>query len=267
MVSEERGARRYESILITRENRVATITVNRPDKRNALNSIVRSEIPQALDLLRTDEECRVVVFTGEGDKAFIAGADINEFAQRTPLEQRAAMSGRVLFEEVADFPKPTIAMINGFALGGGCELALACDLRIAARSAKLGQPEIKLGLIPGGGGTQRLPRLVGFGHALRLIYTGDLIGAEEAERIGLVELVVEDGDLRARTMQIANTIAQHSPVALQLAKNAVRAALEAPLTAGLRHEREMFITAFGSEDKREGVAAFLEKRAADFKGR
>lgn len=257
----------FETLLVERADRIALVTVNRPDKRNALNTVVRRELVTAFDQLRADADTRVVILTGAGDKAFIAGADIAEFAQRTPLEQRAAMTGRVMFEEIADFPKPTIAMINGFALGGGCELALACDLRIAARSARLGQPEIKLGIIPGGGGTQRLPRLVGFGHALRLIYTGELITAEEAQRIGLVEIVTDDADLKPRTLELAKSIAAHSPVALQLAKSAVRAALEAPLSAGLRYERELFVSAFGSEDKREGVAAFLEKRAPDFRGK
>jgi enoyl-CoA hydratase len=257
----------FETLLVEQKERVAIVTVNRPDKRNALNSAVRRELVSAFEQLRSAADTRVVIITGAGDKAFVAGADINEFAQRTPLEQRDAMSSRVLFDEIADFPKPTIAMINGFALGGGCELALACDFRIAARSARLGQPEIKLGIIPGGGGTQRLPRLVGAGHALRLIYTGELIGAEEAQRIGLVEIVTDDADLRSRTMEIANTIAAHSPVALQLAKNAVRAAWEVPLSAGLRYERELFVTAFTSDDKREGVSAFLEKRTPEFRGK
>ena len=257
----------FETLLLERTDAVAIVTVNRPDKRNALNTTVRTEIVSALDQLRNDSAVRVVVFTGAGDKAFIAGADINEFAQRTPLEQRAVMTGRVLFEEIAEYPKPTIAMINGFALGGGCEVALACDIRIAGRSARLGQPEIKLGLIPGGGGTQRLPRLVGAGRALRLLFSGELIGSDEAERMGLVDLVVDDAALRERTMDLAGQIASHSPIALQLMKSAVRAALETPLSAGLRYERELFITAFSSEDKREGIAAFLEKRAAEFKGR
>ena len=257
----------FETLLLERTDAVAIVTVNRPDKRNALNTTVRTEIVSALDQLRNDSAVRVVVFTGAGDKAFIAGADINEFAQRTPLEQRAVMTGRVLFEEIAEYPKPTIAMINGFALGGGCEVALACDIRIAGRSARLGQPEIKLGLIPGGGGTQRLPRLVGAGRALRLLFSGELIGSDEAERMGVVDLVVDDAALRERTMDLAGQIASHSPIALQLMKSAVRAALETPLSAGLRYERELFITAFSSEDKREGIAAFLEKRAAEFKGR
>ena len=155
---------KFETLLLEISDRVATLTVNRPEKRNALNAAVRREFVEALDALRDDPEVRVLVVTGAGEKAFIAGADIGEFADRSPLEQRAAMEGRRLFEEIANFPKPTIAMLNGYALGGGCEVALACDLRIAARSAKLGQPEIRLGLIPGGGGTQRLPRLIGFGR-------------------------------------------------------------------------------------------------------
>jgi len=256
----------FETILLSIEDGVATITVNRPDKRNALNAAVRREIGSALDQIRDDTNVRVVVFTGAGEKAFIAGADIGEFTQRTPLEQRAVMSGAVVFETIAEFPKPTIAMINGFALGGGCELAIACDLRIAAYSARLGQPEIKLGIIPGGGGTQRLPRMIGPGQAMRLILTGELISAEEAARIGLVDLVVEDAELVPRTMDIARTMAQHSPVAVQLAKNAIRAALETPLSAGLRYERELFITAFASDDKREGISAFLEKRTPNFRG-
>ena len=257
----------YETLLVDIADRVATITINRPDKRNALNATVRRELIEALDALRDDGAVRVIVITGAGDKAFIAGADIGEFAQRTPLEQRAVMQERRVFDELAAYAKPTIAMINGFALGGGCEVAMACDIRVASRSAKLGQPEIRLGIIPGGGGTQRLPRLVGSGRALRLILTGDLIDAEEAARIGLVDVLVDDAELRAHTRQLAMTIAAHSPIALRLAKAAVNAALEAPLTAGLALERELFITAFASEDKREGVQAFLDKRAAEFTGR
>jgi enoyl-CoA hydratase len=256
----------FETLLLKVADQVATITINRPDKRNALNGAVRRELLQALDQLRGTDDARVVIITGAGDKAFIAGADIGEFAERTPVQQRAEMAERRIFEEVAQFPKPVIAMINGFALGGGCELALACDLRIAARSAKLGQPEIKLGIIPGGGGTQRLPRLVGVGNAMRLILTGELINADEAARLGLIDVLVEDADLRTRTLEIAKAMAAHSPLTLMLAKIAVRAAEETPLAAGLAFERELFITAFGSNDKREGVAAFLEKRTPNFTG-
>jgi enoyl-CoA hydratase len=257
----------YETLVIEIENRVATIVINRPEKRNALNATVRREVVEALDQLREDAEVRVVILTGAGERAFIAGADIGEFAERTPLEQRAAMEGRRLFEEIATFPKPTIAMINGFALGGGCEVALACDLRIAARSARLGQPEIRLGILPGGGGTQRLPRLIGVGRALRLIMTGEPVTAEEAERIGLVDQVVDDAELADRTGELARTLAGYSPVALRLIKDAVRATLEMPLSAGLQYERELFVTAFSSEDRTEGVSAFLEKRTPEFRGR
>ncbi len=257
----------YETLLLQIEDRIATVVVNRPDKRNSLNHIVRHELVDALDTLRAEAEARVVIITGAGDKAFIAGADIREFAERTPLEQREAMEGRRVFEAIAEFPKPTIAMINGYALGGGCEVALACDLRVAARSARLGQPEVKLGILPGGGGTQRLPRLVGYGRAMRMILTGEMIDAEEAERIGLVDLVVDDADLAPRTRDLARTLASYSPVALRLAKEAVRATLEMPLSAGLRFERELFVTAFSSDDKREGIQAFLEKREPAFHGR
>jgi enoyl-CoA hydratase len=257
----------FETLLVSAEKGIAVITVNRPDKRNALNAVVRRELVDALDSVRDREDVRVVIVTGAGDKAFIAGADIAEFAERTAIEQWQSMVGRRVFDEIASYPKPTIAMINGFALGGGCEVALACDLRVAARSARLGQPEIKLGILPGGGATQRLPRLVGFGKAMRLILTGEMIGAEEAERIGLVDLVVDDAELKARTFELAHTLATHSPVALQLAKAAVRMAVEAPLTSGLAYERESFTTAFASEDRLEGMRAFLEKRAPQFKGR
>lgn len=256
-----------ETLQVSVDEGVAVIVVNRPEKRNALNSMVRSELIGLLEAFRDHDEARVIIITGAGDKAFIAGADISEFADRTPVEQRAVMAERSVFQEIADFPKPVIAMINGFALGGGCELALACDIRIAARSAKLGQPEIKLGIIPGGGGTQRLPRLVGTGRALRMILTGEMIDAVEAERIGLVDAVVENDALHGTTIELAKAMAAHSPLTLRLAKAAVRAAEEMPMAAGLTYERELFITAFGSEDKREGVAAFLEKRAPAFRGR
>lgn len=252
---------------VDREGTIALLTIDRPDRRNALNARVRAELLAALDRLRGDDGIRVVVITGAGEKAFVAGADIGEFAERTPLEQREAMIGRRVFDEIAAFPKPVIAMINGWALGGGCELALACDLRVAADTARLGQPEINLGLIPGGGGTQRLPRLVGSGQAMRLILTGEIVDAEEARRIGLVDFVFPAAELRDRTREIADTIATRSPVALRAAKAAVRAAMEMPLGAGLVHETELFLTCFGSEDRKEGVDAFLQKRAPTFRGR
>jgi enoyl-CoA hydratase len=257
----------YELLRIERDGAVAVLTIDRPEKRNALSAQVRAELIAVLDELRDDDSVRVLVITGAGEKAFVAGADIGEFAQRTPLEQRAAMTGRRVFDEVAAYPKPVLAMINGLALGGGCELALACDVRLAADTAKLGQPEINLGIIPGGGGTQRLPRVVGTGQAMRLVLSGEIIGAAEALRIGLVDVVHPAAELRERTLEFARGIAGKSPVALRMAKSAVRAAAEMPLAAGLQYETEAFITCFGSDDKREGVAAFLEKRTAEFTGR
>jgi enoyl-CoA hydratase len=256
----------YGTLLLERDGAVAIVTINRPEKRNALNAQVRAELVAALDALRDDASVRVLVITGAGDKAFVAGADIGEFAERTPLQQRETMTGRRVFDEVAAYPKPVIAMVNGFCLGGGCELALACDIRVAADTARFGQPEINLGIIPGGGGTQRLPRVVGMGQAMRLVLSGELIDAAEALRIGLADVVHPAAELRARTLEFARGMAAKSPVALRMAKSAVRAAAEMPLGAGLQYETELFVTCFASDDKREGVAAFLEKRPGEFTG-
>jgi enoyl-CoA hydratase len=257
----------YETILVDRRDRVAVITINRPEKRNALNIQTRAEGAAILDELRNDDSIRVVIFTGAGDKAFIAGADIAEFAGRSALQQRAIMMERGLFNAIDTFPKPVIAMVNGYCLGGGCELALACDIRIASDTASFGQPEINLGIIPGGGGTQRLPRLVGEGKAMEMILTGEIIKAEEAFRCGLVNQVVPADQLEARTMEVANRIAEKSPIALRLAKEAVKLASRSNLDEGLRREVDVFALCFSSEDKDEGVKAFLEKRKADFKGK
>jgi len=256
-----------DSVLSEIQGRVALVTINRPDKRNALDGPTRARILEVFDALAANPEVRVVVLTGAGDKAFVAGADIGEFEGRSPVEQFRVMSGRTVFDAMEAFPKPVIAALNGFTLGGGCELAMACDIRLAADTAKLGQPEVNLGIIPGGGGTQRLPRLVGTGMAYKLLYTGDLIGAEEALRIGLVDEVVPAADLRARALALATAIAEKSPVALRLIKEAIRASIRSPLDEGLRQERTLFGLAFASEDKAEGVAAFLGKRKAEFKGR
>ncbi|MEE8116121.1 MAG: enoyl-CoA hydratase-related protein [Gemmatimonadales bacterium] len=256
-----------ENVLREIEGRVATLTINRPDKLNALNIATRGELSDALAELEENDEVRVVIVTGAGEKAFIAGADIGEFAGRTPIDQFKVMGASNVFDAFDAFSKPTIAAINGFCLGGGCELAMACDIRIASDRAKLGQPEVNLGILPGGGGTQRLPRLVGLGTALKLLYTGELIRADEAFRIGLVDEVVPAPDLMNRVRELAGTIASKSPVALRLIKEAVRASVRTSLDEGLRHERTLFGLAFSSEDKVEGVDAFLAKRQPDFKGR
>jgi len=260
-------SQRYETILLERRGRVALITINRPEKRNALNIQTRAEGAAILDELRADDSVRVVIFTGAGDKAFIAGADIAEFANRTAITQREVMLDRGLFNSVDSFPKPVIAMVNGYCLGGGCELALACDIRIASDKASFGQPEINLGIIPGGGGTQRLTRLVGEGKAMELILTGEIIDAQTALLLGLVNHVVPADQLETRTMEIANRIAEKSPIALRLAREAIKLASRSNLDEGLRREVDLFALCFSSEDKDEGVKAFLEKRKAEFKGR
>jgi enoyl-CoA hydratase len=256
-----------ETILLEREGRIAILTINRPDKLNALSQQVRDELLELLAELENDAGVGVLVLTGAGDKAFIAGADIGEFAGRAPVDQRHAMRIPRIFDVMAGYPKPVIAMINGFCLGGGCELAMSCDLRIASERARFGQPEIKLGLIPGGGGTQRLPRLVGLGQAMRLTLTGDLIPAAEAREIGLVEMVVPHEELRARTLELAERIAAMSPLTLRVAKEALRASERLPVEEGLLYERDLFCLLFSTEDMKEGVQAFLEKRAASWQGR
>ena len=256
-----------ETILVEKEGRVAILTVNRPDKLNALNQQVRDETLEALAAIEKDDSIGVVVITGAGEKSFIAGADIGEFAGRTPFDQREAMASPRVFDIMANFPKPVIAMINGFCLGGGCELAMSCDMRIASDKARFGQPEIKLGLIPGGGGTQRLSRLVGVGQAMRLILSGDMIDAAEAGRIGLVEIVVPADELRAKTLELAGRIAGMSPLTLKVAKEAVRASQKMSVEEGVAYERDLFCLCFSSKDKEEGVKAFLEKRQPQWTGR
>jgi enoyl-CoA hydratase len=245
---------------------VALLTVNRPDKMNALNGEVRCALLGALDDLRDDDEVRVVVLTGAGEKAFIAGADIKEFEGQTPVQQHRAMVRGNIYSAMEGFPKPVIAMINGYCLGGGCELSMACDIRIASDRARLGQPEINLGIIPGGGGTQRLPRLVGEGRALKLILSGEMVGAEEAGRIGLVDEVVPADQLRDRTLELARKIASRGPIALQAAKECVLAARRMPMDEGLKFERGWFALLFSTKDMEEGVDAFLNKREAHFTG-
>lgn len=257
----------YETITVEKRGGVAVLTINRPDKLNALNSKVHAEGVDALDALRKDDEVRVVVITGAGQKSFVAGADISEFAGQTPVTQRAVFQEKTLFNSIDVFPKPVIAMINGFCLGGGNELALACDIRVCSENARFGQPEINLGLIPGGGGTQRLTRLIGEGRSMEIMLTGDMIDAATAHRYGLVNHVFTSEELEAKTMEMANKIAEKAPIALQLAKEAVKFASRSALDEGLRREIDLFAICFSTEDKEEGVAAFLEKRKAEFKGK
>jgi enoyl-CoA hydratase len=256
-----------ETVLIDREGRVAILTIHRPDKLNALNEEVRVELLAALAEIETDDAVGAVVITGSGEKAFIAGADIGEFAGRSPFDQRFAMRSPRIFDIMASFPKPVIAMINGFCLGGGCELSMSCDMRIASDKARFGQPEINLGLIPGGGGTQRLPRLVGMGQAMRMILSGDMIPAAEAKEIGLVDLVFPADELRAKTLELAQKIASKSPLTLKVAKEALRASEKLAIEDGITYERDIFCLCFSSKDKEEGVAAFLAKRPAAWTGK
>lgn len=256
----------YSSLVIERDGPIGVIAINRPEKMNALNSTVRAEIMSAVDEFAEDPEVKVAVLCGLGDQAFVAGADVAEFAARSPAEQREIYQRRRVYDAVAEFPKPIIAAVHGFCLGGGSELALACDLRIADSTARFGQFEIRLGLIPGAGGTQRLARLVGPGQAMRIALTGDFVDAEEAHRIGLVEFLVEPGEHIEKAKQIAVRMARWSPVALGLVKRSVQAALETPLSAGLELEKDLFLAAFGSDDGREGVRAFVEKRDPEWTG-
>ena len=256
-----------DTVLKELEGRVALLTINRPDKLNALSQQVRDDMLALLDEIEADDAVGAVVVTGAGEKSFVAGADIGEFAGRSPFDQREAMRSPRVFDVMASFPKPVIAMINGFCLGGGCELAASCDIRIASDRARFGQPEINLGLIPGGGGTQRLPRMIGLGQSMRLILSGEMIPADEAARIGLVDLVAPADELRATTMDLAAKIAAKSPLTLRVAKEAIRASQRMAVEEGILYERDLFCLCFSTEDKDEGVAAFLEKRAAQWKGR
>jgi enoyl-CoA hydratase len=253
-------------VLTERQDRIGIITINRPDKVNALDAATHDQLLAAFDELKRDKAVRVVVLTGTG-KAFVSGVDIREFVGRSPVD----MLGRLLQQpsviETADgFPKPLIAMINGYCLGTGNELAMACDIRIASEEAKFGQPEINLGMIPGGGATQRLPRLVGLGMALWMMYTGAILDSSDAYRMGLVDLVVPHDQLRARTMTLARMIATKSVVALAMIKEAARASVRAPLDDGIRHEQSLASVIFSSKDMQEGLRAFLEKRQPRFSG-
>ena len=254
-----------KTVLLSIADGIAEVTINRPGKLNALNETVRAELTSVFDDLASRADVKVAILHGAGDKAFVAGADVAEFAARTPDEQREVYRHRRVYDALAEFPKPVICAIHGFCLGGGNELALACDIRVADATARFGQFEIRLGLIPGAGGTQRLARLVGPGQALRIGLSGDLVDAAEAHRIGLVEFLTEEGGHLARARDLAARMARWSSVTLQLVKKAVREASESHLTDGLEAEKELFLEAFASEAGREGVRAFVEKRRPRFR--
>jgi len=261
----------FGNLFFTKENKVGLITINRPEKLNALDRRTRQEIKEVLKEIEVDRDIRVLVFTGVGDKAFISGADIRDFKYRyrTPLEMYDYIStfGQQLYNDIEKLDIPVIAMINGYCLGGGCELALGCDIRVASDQAKFGLPEIMLGFIPAAGATQRLPKLIGSGRAKMLIYTGEIIGAKEAEKIGLVDRVVSHSKLKKAVMELAMKIADKSPVAIRMAKKAISASLESHQTMGLAYEAMIASLCFSTEDHHEGINAFLEKRRPSFKGK
>ncbi len=253
----------YGNIIFEKEENIAVITFNRPEAMNALNNQTRAEFATAIAEVAADDDIKVLILTGNG-KAFVAGSDIKEFNKTTPF---MAHNIQRLGEMVEKLPKPVIAAVNGFCLGGGCEIAMGCDIIIASDKAKFGQTEINIGIIPGGGGTQRLQRLIGVCRAKELIFTGDIIRAEEADRIGLVNRVVPLDELMPTAREMAGKIAAKSGAALKLAKQAVNYGMQAPLESGLKYEYEMYALALSLEDKTEGVNAFLEKRAPKFVGR
>jgi len=258
----------FENLLLEREGGVATLTINRPKVLNALNTQTLDELRRAVLELKRDAGVRAVILTGAGEKSFVAGADINELATQTPITGREhAIAGQHVIDLVEHLGKPVIAAINGYALGGGCELAMACTIRIAAETAKLGQPEINLGLIPGYAGTQRLARIVGRGRALELLLTGDQISAQEAYRLGLVNRVVPAADLMAEAKKLATALASKAPIAIRYILEAVHKGLEMPFGQAQMFEATLFGLVASTEDMREGTRAFLEKRKADFKGK
>src|SRR2546429_3529320 len=267
-MSSPASALKLENVLYEKKGAIAYVTINRPKVLNALNAKTISELRTAFEDARDDSEVRGVVFTGAGDKSFAAGADIGEMANDTPLTAEAkTRSGQALTDLIENLGKPVIAAVNGFALGGGCELSMASTIRIAAETARFGQPEVKIGVMPGYGGTQRLPRLVGKGRALQLILSGEIINAQEAYRIGLVNEVVPAADLITRSETILKQIFSNAPLAVKYSLEAVNKGLETSQTEGLSLEASLFGLCAGTEDKKEGTQAFLQKRAAQFQGR
>ena len=257
-----------ENVLYEKKDSIAYVTLNRPKVLNALNQKTWADLRTAFEAARDDASVRGVILTGAGDKAFIAGADISELANVSAVEaEESSTFGQEVLNLVENLGKPVIAAINGFALGGGCETAMACTIRVASEHAKFGQPEVKLGLIPGGGGTQRMPRLVGKGRALQIILSGEIISAQEAYRIGLVNEVVPAADVITRAEAILKQIFSNAPIAVKYSLEAVNKGLETSVAEGLSLEASLFGLCAGTEDKREGTQAFLQKRAPQFQGR
>ena len=258
----------YEFLLFEKKGKTAHITINRPEALNALNWKTMNELRAALESVRDDAGVGGVIITGAGDKSFVAGADIKELATKDPVGAKEfSLANQEILSYIEHFPKPVIAAINGFCLGGGCELALACHMRVASENARFGQPEVNLGIMPGNGGTQRLPRLVGKGRALELILTGNMIDAEEAYRIGLVNKVAQQENLLATAEEILNAIYSKGSVAVKLCLEAVNHGMEMTLEEGVQLESNLFGLCFSTEDMKEGTQAFMEKRKPNFKGK
>jgi enoyl-CoA hydratase len=256
------------NVTVANDDGIAVITVNRPKALNALNSATLSELKAAVQAAGEDAAVRVIIITGAGEKAFVAGADIAEMRELSPLEGRnMTMLGQKVFAAIETLDKPVIAAVNGYALGGGCELAMACDIRVASTGARFGQPEVNLGIIPGFAGTQRLARLIGKGRAKYYIFTGNMMTAAEAYDLGLVDKVVEPAELMATCRDIAQTIIGKAPVAVMMAKKAVNHGLDMDMASGVAYEAEAYTTCFATSDRVEGMTAFLEKRAARFSGK
>lgn len=258
----------YANLLFTVENGIGTVTINRPKALNALNAATIMELDRMFDELAKNDEVKVVILTGGGDKSFVAGADITEMQSMSAIEGRNwGKLAQAVFNKIENLPKPVIAAVNGYALGGGCEISMACDIRIASEKAKFGQPEVSLGIPPGFGGTQRLPRLVGKGRAKEMLFTGDMIDAAEACRIGLANKVVAPEELLNVAKAMANKIMSRAPIAVQVCKAAVNEGMDVDLESGVAYEAEIFGLCFATADQKEGMSAFVEKRKANFIGK
>jgi enoyl-CoA hydratase len=258
----------YKTLIYEKKENIGLLTINRPEKLNAISNELISELKDLLDKIKNDGELRVLILTGAGDKAFVAGADIKELVDRDArLGRRVSKERQEVFSRIENLPVPVIAAVNGYALGGGLELALACSIRICSEKAQFGAPEVKLGIIPGDGGTQRLPRLVGLGRAMELILTGDFIDAQEAYRIGLVNKVLPQEELMDKATELAKKIASRPPLAVRFAKEAVNRSQEGDAASGFALESYLHALSCTTEDKKEGVSAFLEKRKGKFKGK